>query len=99
MSSLYDGKLTNLFSLSDHVYSWLLEAEPELEELVSTHGVPLTTLFAGPLMAVFANIFEDPEICLKILDRIILQKEFALISIIKHVFSSMKGELLKYRMF
>ena len=99
MSSLYDGKLTKLFSLSDHVYSWLLEAEPELEELVSTHGVPLTTLFAGPLMAVFANIFEDPEICLKILDRIILQKEFALISIIKHVFSSMKGELLKYRMF
>ena len=31
LSSLYDGKLTKLFSLSDHVYTWLLEEEPELE--------------------------------------------------------------------
>lgn len=58
LASLYDGKLTKLFSLSDHIYTWLLEEEAELEELVSNHGVPLTTLFAGPLMAVFANIFE-----------------------------------------
>ena len=64
LSGLYDGKLTKLFSLSDHVYSWLLEEEPELEALVSNHGVPLMTLFAGPLMAVFANIFEEPDTCL-----------------------------------
>ena len=31
LASVYDGKLTKLFSLSDHVYSWLLEQEPELE--------------------------------------------------------------------
>ena len=31
LSSIYDGKLSKLFSLSDHVYSWLLESEPELE--------------------------------------------------------------------
>ena len=72
LGSLYDGKLTKVFSLSDHVYSWLLYEEPELEALISEHGVPVTTLFAGPLMAVFANIFDDPEICLSILDRIIL---------------------------
>lgn len=98
LATLYDGKLTKLFSLSDHVYSWLLEKQPELEELVSNHGVPLTTLFAGPLMAVFSNIFETPEICLHILDRLILQKDQALVNIIKHVFRSMKAELLKYRL-
>jgi len=97
LAALYDGGLSKLFSLSDHVYSWLLEEEPELEELVSSHGVPLTTLFAGPLMAVFSNIFESPETPLFILDRLVLQKEQALISIIKHVFKSMKTELLKYR--
>ena len=30
-ASMYDGSLTKVFSLSDHVYSWLLEKEPELE--------------------------------------------------------------------
>ena len=34
LADLYDGKLTKLFSLSDHVYSWLLAEEPELEQLV-----------------------------------------------------------------
>ena len=97
LAQLYDGKLTKLFSLSDHIYSWLLSEHPELEELVSNHGVPLTTLFAGPFMAVFANIFETPEMCLKILDRVILQKDQALISIIKNVYANMKTELLKYR--
>ena len=64
LASIYDGKLTKLFSLSDHVYSWLLECEPELFDLISNHGVPLATLFAGPLMAVFSNIFEEPDTCL-----------------------------------
>lgn len=96
-ASMYDGSLTKVFSLSDHVYSWLLEKEPELEQLISEHGVPVTTLFAGPLMAVFANIFEEPETCLSILDRVILLKEAALVSIIKHVFKKMKPELLKYK--
>ena len=86
-----------MFSLSDDVYTWLLEEEPELEQLVQHHGVPLTTLFAGPLMAVFANIFEDWQTPLHILDRLVLQKDFALVSIIKHVFRSMKPELLQYR--
>ena len=71
--------------------------EPELEQLVEHHGVPLTTLFAGPLMAVFANIFEGWNTSLMILDRLILQKDFALVSIIKHVFRSMKPQLLKFR--
>ena len=31
LASLYDSNLTKLFSLSDDVYSWLLEEEPELE--------------------------------------------------------------------
>ncbi len=48
-------------------------------------------------MAVFSNIFETPETCLHILDRLILQKDQALVGIIKHVFRSMKTELLKYR--
>lgn len=57
------------------------------------------TLFAGPLMAVFSNIFESPDTCLHILDRLVLQKDQALIGIIKHVFRCMKPELLKYRQF
>jgi len=89
-SSMYDGKLSKLFSLSDHFYSWLLEKEPELEELVSNHGVPLTTLTAGPLMACFSNVFETPETPLLILDRLILEKDQALVNIIKHVYKSMK---------
>ena len=96
LGAVYDPSLTKLFSLSDHVYSWLLTEEPELEELVSNHGVPLTTLFAGPLLAVFANIFDEPAVCLSILDRLILQKEEALVSIITHVFRSMRCELLKF---
>ena len=47
-------------------------------------------------MAVFANIFEEPEACMGILDRLILQKEAALVNIIKHVYRNMKSELLKY---
>ena len=31
LASIYDGKLSKLFELSDHVYSWLLETQPELE--------------------------------------------------------------------
>lgn len=96
LGTIYDCTLTKLFSLSDHVYTWLLTEEPELEELVSNHGVPLTTLFAGPLLAVFANIFEEPETCLHIVDRLILQREDGLVSIIKHVFSTMRAELLKF---
>ena len=97
LASIYDGKLSKLFSLSDHVYSWLLQTEPELEELVSNHGVPLTTLFAGPLMACFSNVFEHPEVPLFILDRLILQKDQALVNIIKFVYRNMKQELLKYK--
>ena len=97
MASIYDRKLTKLMSLSDHVYTWLLETDPELEELVSTHGVPIATLLAGPLMACFSTNFEDQDVCLRILDRLILQKDVALVNIIKHVFKSMRGELLKYR--
>ena len=89
--------LTKLMSLSDHVYTWLLETDPELEELVSTHGVPIATLLAGPLMACFSTNFEDQDVCLRILDRLILQKDLALVKIIKHVFKSMRGELFKYR--
>ena len=96
LGQLYDGKLTKLFSLSDHIYSWLLTEQADLEELVSNHGVPLTTLFAGPFMAIFSNIFETPEVCLKILDRVILQKDQALINIIKNVFTNMREELLKF---
>ena len=80
--------------MSDHVYSWLLAEEPELEQLFTCHEVPITTLFAGPFMAVFANIFDDPDTCLHIVDRLILQKEIALVNIIKHVFKNMKKELL-----
>lgn len=58
--------------------------------------MPLTTLLAGPLLAVFANIFESVDTCLLVLDRLILQKEMALVGIIKHVFSSMKPQLLEY---
>ena len=97
LARFYDSKLSLLFNLSDHVYSWLLEQEPELEELISEHGVPLTTLFAGPLMACFSNVFESPETPLFILDRLILQKDNALVDIIKHVYKTMKPELLKYR--
>ena len=56
--------------------------EPELEELVSNHGVPLTTLTAGPLMACFSNVFETPETPLFIMDRLIFEKDQALVNII-----------------
>ena len=63
LDQIYGGSLIKLFSLSDHIYSWLLEEEPILEEIISNHGVPLTTLMAGPLMAVFANVFEE-KVCI-----------------------------------
>lgn len=47
-------------------------------------------------MACFANVFESPETPLYILDRLILHKDQALVDIIKHVYKSMKPELLKY---
>ena len=45
-------------------------------------------------MATFANIFDDTDVCLHIIDRIIIQKEIALVNIIKYVFKNMKNELL-----
>ena len=85
LSSMYSGQLIKLFSLSDHIYTWMLTEEPELEQLITNHGVPLTTLLAGPFMAIFANIL-PLNTCLLILDRLILHKENALIDIVKHVF-------------
>ena len=85
LSSMYSGQLIKLFSLSDHIYTWMLTEEPQLEQLITNHGVPLTTLLAGPFMAVFANIL-SLNTCLLVLDRLILQKEAALIEIVKHVF-------------
>ena len=67
----------------------MLETEPELEQLISNHGVPLTTLLAGPFLAIFANILQI-DTCLKILDRLILQKDKALTDTVKNVFSGMK---------
>ena len=49
----------------------MLTEEPELEQLVTNHGVPLTTLLAGPFMALFANIL-SVDTCLLVLDRLIL---------------------------
>ena len=71
----------------------MLEEEPELEQLITNHGVPLTTLLAGPFMALFANIL-NLDTCMLILDRLILLKEVALIDIVKHVFRQMKDTLL-----
>jgi len=94
MASLYEGQLVKLYRLSDAVYSWLLQEEPELEEFLSEQGVPLTTLLAGPFMAIFANIV-DIDTALHVLDRLVLQKEDALINIIKQVLSFMKLKMLK----
>ena len=80
--------------MSDHIYTWMLETEPELEQLISNHGVPLTTLLAGPFMAMFANILSI-DTCLHILDRLMLHKEQALIDIVKNVFTGMKRPLLE----
>ena len=71
IGQMYEGSLIKLFNLSDHIYSWLLEEEPILEEIITNHGVPLTTLLAGPLMALFANVFEE-SVCMIVLDRLIL---------------------------
>jgi len=57
----------------------------------------LTTLLAGPLMACFTNVFESPDVPMFIMDRLILEKENALVNIIKHVYRSMKPEIFKFR--
>ena len=46
----------------------------------------LTTLLAGPFMAFFANLI-DLNTSLHVLDRVILQKSSAFISIIQHILS------------
>jgi hypothetical protein len=50
-------------------------------------------MLAGPLMALFANI-TDVDTSLHVLDRLILQKTPALLSIIKYVLVQMKNEIL-----
>jgi len=71
--------------MSDHIYSWLLSPEnADLEEQFRCQGVPLTTLLAGPFMALFANIL-DVETCLSILDLVILMKREVLLLIVKNV--------------
>ena len=81
--------------MSDTIYSWLLSepANAQLEQHFRKSGVPLTTLLAGPFMAIFANII-DLESALHVMDRLILLRRDALIQIVKHVFSSMKPQLL-----
>jgi hypothetical protein len=64
-----------------------------LESIISEHGVPVTTLLTGPVMACFANIFEI-DTCLLIVDRLVLMREDALLDIIKHVLSSMRDDLI-----
>lgn len=31
LASLYESQLRKLFSLSDHIYTWLIQEEPQLE--------------------------------------------------------------------
>lgn len=71
----------------------MVEVEPELEQLITNHGVPLTSLLAGPFMATFANILSI-DTCLLILDRVILLKEIALLDIVMHVYRQMSDTLL-----
>jgi hypothetical protein len=94
MSTMYDSSLHSLYVMSDHIYSWLLtESNQSLEKHFRDEGVPLTTLLAGPFMALFANIV-DLETSLHVVDRLILLKRDALLEIVKHVMSEMKTQLL-----
>ena len=85
-----------LYSLADEVQVWLYNEAYELEEFLTKHNVPFTTLTAGPFMAMFANILEL-ETSLQVLDRVILEKSNALTSIMKHVLAEFKHELIAFK--
>ena len=70
--------------MSDSIYSWMISEQYELNEHFMEQGVPLTTLLAGPFMALFANIL-DVKTCLKVIDLLILMKRDALLMIVKNV--------------
>lgn len=85
LSGLYSHSLQSLLDMSDQVYTWLL-TEPkmaEIEKYISDSGIPMSTLLAGPFMAIFANLI-DLESSLHVLDRLILDGKSALIEIVKH---------------
>jgi hypothetical protein len=64
--------------------------------LTEKHNVPLTTLTAGPFMAMYANVL-DLQTSMHVLDRVILEKSKALTDIMKCVLSAYKTELLSFR--
>jgi hypothetical protein len=92
---LYAKDLEYLFPLTDHVYSWLLQDLPKVEKHFTKHDIPLATLLAGPFMALFATII-DFDSAMHVLDRFILLKQDALLSIIKNVFKISQEMILRF---
>ena len=64
-----------------------MSEEPQICELLN--NIPLTTMLAGPFMALFANI-TDLQVSLHVLDRLILGQIDALVDIVKSVFRGQK---------
>ena len=64
-----------------------MSEEPQICELLK--NIPLTTMLAGPFMALFANI-TDIQVSLHVLDRLVLGRTDALTDIIKSVFRGQK---------
>jgi hypothetical protein len=56
----------------------------------------LTSMLAGPFMAMFANLV-DLETSIHVMDRVILLRSSALTGIVKHVFEQMKDKILKLK--
>jgi hypothetical protein len=87
LKNFYDQEMTKLQEIADSISIWLAGEEPKLMYLFEDAMLPLHTMLAGPLMSLFANVL-DFSICLEILDRIILQKTHAFITILQNMLRS-----------
>lgn len=94
LSGLYEKEMRKLFEISEYLEQWIHAEEPEIELILSSQGLQLGTIFAGPLFTLFANI-ADLQISLRVLDRVIHNRSYALKQIIKNVISNMKYKIIK----
>lgn len=91
LDGMYQHDLRKLFELTDQIHAWLMSEEPQICELLNY--IPLTTILAGPFMALFANI-TDLHVSLHVLDRLVLGQIDSLVDIVKSVFRGQKKRLL-----
>lgn len=74
---MFGENTPKLFEVSKNIRSWIKTDLPKLHSKLNEHNVILESLFASPMLTLFANLISVQQ-TMRVLDRFILGKNFGL---------------------